>query len=85
MSNLPEAGYLRIKQIIGDPKRGIPALVPVAASTWWRGVQNGIYPPAVRLGPRMTAWHAKDIRLLLEDFSAPTDMSQKWSSRHPSI
>jgi hypothetical protein len=69
MSNqLPETGYLRLPHIIGNKKAKppIPALIPVSATTWWRGVKEGIYPKPVKLGPRITAWRVEDIRALLK-------------------
>ena len=67
MSQLPTAGYLRLPQIIGDARRGIPALIPVSRSTWWAGVKSGRYPQPTRsLGTRITAWSVDDIRELIE-------------------
>ena len=69
MYQLPETGYLRLKQIIGDPKAKppIPAVIPVSKSTWWEGVRTGRYPQPVRtLGLRITAWRVEDIRALIE-------------------
>lgn len=65
---LPETGYLRLTQIIGDPKADPPkpAIVPVGKSTWWQGVKDGRYPKPVKLGPRITAWRVEDIRALIE-------------------
>jgi prophage regulatory protein len=64
-SQIPEVGYLRLSQIIGDKARGIPPIIPVSKSTWWAGVKNGRFPKPVRnLGPRITAWKASDIRAL---------------------
>jgi prophage regulatory protein len=40
--------------------------LPVSKSTWWAGVKSGRYPPPVKLGPRITAWRASDIKLVLE-------------------
>jgi hypothetical protein len=68
MHRLPETGYLRLRQIIGDPKADppIPPLIPVSKSTWWAGVKSGRYPAPVRtLGARITAWRAEDIRALI--------------------
>jgi predicted DNA-binding transcriptional regulator AlpA len=69
VSQLPSTGFLRIKQIIGDPKADppVPALIPVCKSTWWNGIREGLYPPPTRaLGKRITAWKVEDIRALLE-------------------
>ena len=70
---LPSTGFLRIKQIIGDPKANppIPALIPIKKTAWWDGVRTGRFPQPTRaLGPRTTAWRVEDIRLLIER-SAP--------------
>ncbi|HYW75311.1 MAG TPA: AlpA family phage regulatory protein [Gammaproteobacteria bacterium] len=63
--HLPETGYLRLPQIIGNPKAGIPPLIPVSKSTWWQGIKDGRFPKPVKIGPRVTAWRAEDIRALL--------------------
>lgn len=65
MALLPESGFLRLPQIIGDPRRGIPPCFPVSKSTWWAGVRSGKYPKPVKLGERTTAWRVEDIRSLL--------------------
>lgn len=69
MQTLPETGYLRLWQIIGNRKAvpPIPALIPVSKSTWWAGVKSGRYPQPVRtLGERITAWRVEDIRHLIQ-------------------
>ena len=67
MKYLPETGFLRLPQIIGNSKSTppIPALIPVKKSTWWAGVKNGRYPKPVKLSPRVTAWAVEDIRSLI--------------------
>ena len=72
MYQLPETGYLRLPQIIGNPKADppIPAIIPVSKSSWWAGVKSGRYPRAVRLGPRTTAWSVESIRALIASASA---------------
>ncbi|MBU3697782.1 AlpA family transcriptional regulator [Dechloromonas sp.] len=65
MYQLPESGFLRLPQIIGDQKRGIPAVIPVSKSTWWEGVKQGRFPKPIKLGPRTTAWNVADIRALI--------------------
>jgi prophage regulatory protein len=68
MHQLPETGYVRLPQIIGDPKADppIPAVIPVCKSTWWNGVRSGRYPRPVKLSKRVTAWYVSDIRKLAE-------------------
>jgi predicted DNA-binding transcriptional regulator AlpA len=58
---------LRLWQIIGDKKRGIPALLPVSKSVFWSRVHAGIYPAPLRLGPRTTAWRYSSIMELIEN------------------
>lgn len=74
-NQIPESGFLRLRQIIGDPgdpnarqpKPPIPALIPVSKTSWWDGVKSGRYPQPVRtLGVRITAWRVEDIRRLIE-------------------
>ncbi len=61
---LPETGYVRLSQIVGNPKADppIPPIIPVSKSTWWAGVKSGLYPRPVKLGARVTVWHIEDIR-----------------------
>lgn len=65
---LPSTGYIRLPQIIGNPKASppIPAVIPVSKSTWWNGVKNGQFPKPVKLGPRITAWRVDDIQKLIQ-------------------
>jgi len=66
MQNLLQTGYLRLDQIIGNPKYGLAPLVPVDKSTWWAGVKSGRFPKSIKLGPRTTVWRVEDIRKLIE-------------------
>jgi predicted DNA-binding transcriptional regulator AlpA len=52
----PVTGFVTLKQILG--KHGGP--IPVAASTWWAGVQRGEFPQPVNVGGR-TVWRVSDI------------------------
>lgn len=66
--SLPEAGYVRLPQIIGNSKASppIPPIIPVSKSTWWQGVKDHRFPKPVKLGPRTTVWRVEDIRALIE-------------------
>ena len=66
MIQLPETGFLRLSQIIGNPRAGIPPLIPVSRSHWWQGVRDGRYPSAVKISPAVTCWRCEDIRELIE-------------------
>ncbi len=58
LSDLPEIGFVRLSAIL--------QVFPVGKSTWWAGVKSKKYPQPVKLGPRITAWKACDIRALIE-------------------
>ncbi len=72
MTQLPETGFLRIRQIVGDPKASppIPAIIPVSRSTWWAGCRSGRFPKPVKLGERVTVWRVEDIRKLANQGAA---------------
>jgi prophage regulatory protein len=67
MNQLPETGFVRLSQIIGNSKADppIPAIIPVGKSCWWAGVKSGRFPKSVHLGPRVTAWRVEDIHALI--------------------
>jgi len=54
----PVEGFLRERQILGDPLAcpHIPAIIPVSRST-----RSGRFPAPIKLGPRITVWRAQDI------------------------
>ncbi len=66
LNHLPQFGLLRLWQILGDRRRGIPPIIPVSKSSWWAGVKAGKYPKPVKLSARCTCWRVEDIRKLLE-------------------
>ena len=61
-NSLPETGFLRIWQIIGNKKTNIPALIPIGRTSFLNGVKSGRYPKPIRLGKRTIAWRVEDIR-----------------------
>jgi prophage regulatory protein len=60
IGTLPETGYVRQSQLI-------PVIFPFSSATLWRKVKAGTFPRPVKLGPRITAWKAEDIRALIRD------------------
>jgi len=69
MNSIPEVGFLRLSQIIGDPKAKPPItpIIPVGKSTFWAGVKLGRYPAPIKLSPGTTVWKAEDIRAFIEN------------------
>ncbi len=66
MNQLPETGFLRLPQIIGDLNANppIPALIPVRKTCWWEGVRSGRFPKPVKFG-RCTMWRVEEIKALI--------------------
>jgi prophage regulatory protein len=62
---LPSTGFVRLSQIIGDRKRGIPGVLPIGRTSFLNGVKSGKYPKPVKLGERTTAWRVEDIQSLI--------------------
>ncbi|OOZ75428.1 AlpA family transcriptional regulator [Solemya velum gill symbiont] len=73
---IPETGYLRLYQIIGDKKRNIPALIPISRTSWLEGVKSGRFPKPVKLTERTTAWRAEDIHKLIKMIS---EGEERWN------
>ncbi len=74
-SALPSSGYLRITQILGNPKANppIPPLIPVGKSTWWNWVKEGRAPKSVKLSARVTAWRSEDIQAFILQLAAGSE------------
>lgn len=51
-------GLLRLPAVL--------SLIPVCKATWYAGVKEGRYPPAVKLSPRVACWKAADIQAVVE-------------------
>lgn len=68
MTELPATGYVREKQLLGDPNAQppLPPIYPVSRSTWWAGVKSGRYPKPHKISARCTAWRVEDVRRLIE-------------------
>jgi prophage regulatory protein len=50
-------GYLKLKDVL--------AIFPVSRSTWYQGMQEGIYPRPVKLtNKRAVGWRKSDIEAL---------------------
>lgn len=67
MHSLPETGFLRLPQIIGNSKAQppIPPIIPVKKTCWWAGVKSGRFPKPVKLGG-CTCWRVEDIKAFIE-------------------
>ena len=63
--------FLRLPSIIGNKKAKppTPALIPVSKTTWWAGIKSGIYPPPIKLSPRVCVWRESEIQALIQNFN----------------
>jgi prophage regulatory protein len=75
VNTLPETGFVRQAQILGDPRRGIPGPIPVGTTTWWAWVKSGRAPKPLKLGPGMTVWRAEEIHALIARLAAEAEAS----------
>lgn len=62
-----QESFVRLAQIIGDPKRNIPAIIPISRGSWYRGIKAGKFPKPVRLGEMTAVWLMSDIQKLISD------------------
>jgi len=67
MNQLPEIGFLRLAQIVGNPEAvpPIPSIIPISKSAWWAGVRTGRFPKPIKMSDRVTVWRAEDIKALV--------------------
>jgi hypothetical protein len=67
MTSIPETGFLRLSQILGNPKSNppTPPIIPISKSSWWQGVSSGRYPAPLKLSPKVTVWRVEDIREMI--------------------
>jgi prophage regulatory protein len=66
---LPETGYLRLSQIVGNPKADppVPAIIPVSRATLYNMIKDGRFPAPVHpFGPKISCWPVESIRALFE-------------------
>lgn len=71
VATLGESNLLRIHDIIGDAAKGIEPLIPIKRTAWYAGIKRGVFPKPVRIGPKIVAWRASDIRKLIEQPEQP--------------
>jgi len=50
---------------------------PVSRSAWWKGVQDGRFPPSIKLSERTTAWKNSD----LDELETLLSQGKDWRDR----
>jgi predicted DNA-binding transcriptional regulator AlpA len=70
-----EDALLRIWDICGDRKRGIPARIPYSRSRWYEGVKEGRFPKGIKIGG-ISVWREADIAEWIARHSVRDDAGQ---------
>ena len=61
MHEKPTDALVRIGKIIGPN-----GIIPVSRSSFYQGIRDGIYPKAVRLGKRTSAWRMSELLRVIQ-------------------
>ena len=62
MFELPREGYVKLRQVL--------TVIPVSKSSWYRGIESGIYPKPVKLGKRSVGWDVIEVRRCMKDLNS---------------
>ncbi|TWI65194.1 AlpA family transcriptional regulator [Pseudoduganella lurida] len=62
INTLPETGFVRERDLIGNAKDAIRGIIPFSHATLWRKVKAEQFPAPVKLSTNVTAWRVEDIR-----------------------
>lgn len=68
--NIPAASHL-LGRHMKLPE--VLSIIPVSRSTWYDGMNSGIYPKPVRVSKRGVAWSESDILALVASWSTGRD------------
>jgi predicted DNA-binding transcriptional regulator AlpA len=77
---LPDDALLRQGQLVS--RCGSLSILPFGATTLWRKVKNGTFPQPIKLGKRIVAWRAADVRAWLTARAIESMESTIVRSRH---
>ena len=73
MNAASDVRFVRAAEIVNRPAKGNrPAsrgILSISASAWWAGVRSGIYPPGIKLSPRVTVWRLADVEAVADQAS----------------
>jgi prophage regulatory protein len=57
--------YLRLPQIVNNPKTGTPGLLAISRSFFLDQVKKGRFPKPIKLSPRVSVWKRSDIEAII--------------------
>lgn len=61
---VPHDGYMRAAQLV-------PHVLPISRATLFRWVKDGKFPAPVKLGEKVSAWRAQDVREWMQGKAEP--------------
>ena len=61
MQEKPNDRFVRLREIIGPG-----GLIPISRTSFYQGIRDGIYPKAVRLGKRTSAWRMSELLRVIQ-------------------
>ncbi len=64
---LPEAGFLRLNQIVKVPGKSEPPIIPISRTSFLNGIKSGKYPPGILISERTRVWPVEDIKKLIAE------------------
>lgn len=66
MTTLPETGFVRERDLIGNAKTAVRGIIPFSHATLWRKVKANQFPTPVKLSENVTAWRVEEVRTWME-------------------
>jgi len=69
-TTLPDVGFIRQAQLVGNKGKGIAGVIPFSPATLWRKVNSGDFPAPVKLSVGVTAWKVEDVRAWIAKHSS---------------
>lgn len=65
--------FLKLEDIIGSQKKGIPAIFPVSRATWYLGIKQGRFPKPKKIGQRINVWKEEEIEELIAKLNSQNE------------
>jgi prophage regulatory protein len=63
---IPAEGFVRVSQLLGCRRRGIVPILPISRSGMYAAIKDGRIPPPIKLGPKVIAWPAEVVRVMID-------------------
>ncbi len=68
LHELPSEGFVCLPTVL--------RVLDIGKTTWWCGIRDGKFPRPAKLGTRKARWNVKDIRALIEKYTAEAASGQ---------